>query len=98
MRLFTILLLSIFLVSCGAMPKHANQTTSTDPTISIAGAPIGALVYVNDEPIGSIVEKGNVFQTESGTHHVVIRGLNGEVLYDQIMYLARNLEKKIDLP
>ena len=83
------------LTACGHMPSHSTNTADEVAQIDVLGAPIGTVVYVDDEPVGTVTNKISKFSTPSGTHAVRVVSSNGLTLFEGDIFLTKNITRKI---
>jgi hypothetical protein len=84
---FLIMCLSL-LVGC-AMPATRVQTIDDRPSISVHGAPRGALLYVDGLPMGPADQYRSVevLRLEPGTHEIQVVK-DGTVIFAQRIFLG----------
>lgn len=90
------ILLLVLLASCTGMPQTVVTTPDTRPSLAVAGAPDGALLYVDGRLAGEAVRfDGNpgILLVEPGTHEVTVRGKDGAVLLEERIFVES--ERKV---
>ena len=97
-KALSLMIILAFLTSC-AMPVTSVKTVDTRPSISITGAPEGALLYVDGLNMGSAVQydglhNHNVLMIEPGTHKIEIKN-NGALIYQQTIFVESELKNII---
>ena len=93
-RLLLAFLPAALLAGC-AMPQSATRTLYTRPSLAIQGAPAGALLFVDGQPLGDAnVFNGqpNVVRVEPGTHEIELRDGGGRVIYRQRAFVESEIK------
>lgn len=93
-KFLPLLAIALFLYSC-SMPETVVRTTDTRPQIAIKNAPRGAHLYVDGLEIGRANKFDGAPKTliiEPGTHLIVIKKPNGEILYKQKIFVESELK------
>jgi hypothetical protein len=82
------------LAAC-AGPTTTVRTVDTRPALAIAGAPSGAVLYVDGVAVGNAGDydgNPNVLRVEPGTHDVELRERSGRVLFTQRVFVESELK------
>ncbi|TNE65215.1 MAG: hypothetical protein EP335_05850 [Alphaproteobacteria bacterium] len=86
------------LSACGAMPHHDTVAASHSPVIDASAMPLGAVIFVDGRPIGTVSKDQTRFATDTGTHMVRVEAANGAPIFSGELYFSKNTTRKIDLP
>jgi hypothetical protein len=85
--------LMVALGSC-AMPNTAVRTIDDRPTLAIKGAPLDAVLYVDNLPMGAASQYDgapNTLAVEPGSHTVRIT-VGNQVIYEQRVFVESSLK------
>lgn len=99
MKPFIPALLALALAGC-SYPQAQVSSVDTRPHLSIAGAPEGAQLTVDNVALGdasSYTPDKREITLDHGTHHVVVTN-NGKVLYDNSVYLGDGASSTVTIP
>jgi hypothetical protein len=87
------------LAAC-SYPQAQVGTVDTRPHLSIAGAPAGAQLVIDNVALGAAANYApgiREITLDHGTHHVVITN-GGTVLYNNSIYLGAGADSTITVP
>ncbi|MBS2025412.1 MAG: hypothetical protein JST92_23680 [Deltaproteobacteria bacterium] len=72
-----------------AMPSTVVRTPDSRPSLSIVGAPPGAVLLVDGRSSGPALayEPPHVLMVEPGTHQIDIADASGRILYSQKVFV-----------
>lgn len=90
-----IVLFLLFSLAACAMPSTVVQTPDTRPSLAIAGAPAGAVLFLDGVRVGEAAlydGQPNVLRVEPGTHTVTVRGADGAELLEQKIFVESELK------
>ena len=92
LRLFALALVSVPLsapLSGCAMPSTVVRTPDSRPSLSIVGAPPGAVLLVDGKNSGPALayEPPHVLMVEPGTHQIDIADGSGRILFSQKVFV-----------
>jgi len=93
-------LLALAALAACTYPQAQVSTVDTRPHLSIAGAPAGAQLVIDNVNLGAAADYapgGQEITLGNGTHHVVITN-GGTVLYDNKVYLGDGADSTITVP
>jgi hypothetical protein len=97
--IFVLLVLSAVLLQGCSYPEPAKiEQKDARPAIGIAGAPEGAVLFVDGLKMGAVSQydgEAGVLLVESGKHLVEVKNLNGQVLFSQEIFLSGTTTKVI---
>jgi len=99
MKNLLLLIAMAALASC-SYPQAQVSTVDTRPHLSIAGAPAGAQLVIDNVSLGAAADYApgsREIALDHGTHHVVITN-GGTVLYDNSIYLGNGADSTITVP
>jgi len=95
MRKIAFALFALALVTGCPPPTTVVRTADTRPSIAIAGAPEGSLLFVDGLQVGpapAYSGQPNVLLLEPGVHDVEIRSPEGASLYRQKVFVESELK------
>jgi hypothetical protein len=84
----------LFLAACVG-PTTAVRTVDTRPALAIAGAPAGAILFVDGQRVGDARAydgQPNILRVEPGTHDVELRDGSGAVVFRQRVFVESELK------
>jgi len=79
------------------MPATTVKTVDTRPSISITGAPLDSILYVDGISMGNAIQYNghpNILIIEPGTHKILIKDGN-DVIYQQTIFVESELKNII---
>jgi len=93
-------LIALAALAACSYPQAQVSTVNTRPHLSIAGAPAGAQLVIDNVNMGAAANYAPGAQEialDHGTHHVVITN-GGTVLYNNSIYLGAGADSTITVP
>lgn len=87
------------LVAC-ASPVSSVHTIDDRPQISVAGAPIGARLLVNDVDVGAAADfdgSQQILRLESGMHNIAVM-LDNRIVHQEEVFLGNDTRRVIRIP
>jgi hypothetical protein len=93
-RLLLGLQAAVLLAGC-PMPQTVVRTPDTRPSIAVAGAPAGSMLFVDGQLVGDAPAysgQPNVLLVEPGTHDIEVRDRAGNVLFRQKVFVESELK------
>lgn len=88
-----LIIMLVFFGGC-AMPSSVVKTTDTRPRISISGAPVDSLLYVDGINMGLASQysgQPDVLILQPGTHKIQVYS-NDQVIYDKNIFIESELK------
>lgn len=90
------LALALALAAAGCVgPTTTVRSVDTRPAIAVAGAPHGAVLYVDGVAVGSASSydgNPNVLRVEPGTHEIDVRDGAGQSIFRQRVFVESELK------
>lgn len=95
MRKLLVAVNALLLLAACPMPQTVVRTPDTRPSIAVVGAPSGATLYLDGQPVGpaeAYAGNPNVLLVEAGTHDVDVRDAAGNVIFRQRIFVESELK------
>ena len=87
---------TILMQGCHYPEAAKIEQKESRPAIGVAGAPAGAVVFVDGLEMGQASKfdgKRHVLLVESGTHLVEVKSADGQVLHSETLFLGSSTTK-----
>jgi hypothetical protein len=95
MRKIAIALFALTLATACPPPTTVVRTPDTRPSIAIAGAPDGSLLFVDGQQVGpapAYSGQPNVLLLEPGVHDIEVRSPEGASIFQQKVFVESELK------
>src|ERR1700687_1121781 len=95
MKLRLSMFLTVVVLSGCASPSTTVRTGAARPSLAVAGAPPGSVLYVDGQnagEAGAFNGHPNVLLVEPGTHEVDVRDKSGQVVYRQRVFVESEMK------
>jgi hypothetical protein len=91
---------AVLLQGCRYPDAAKIEQKDSRPAIGVAGAPVGAVVFVDGLEMGPASRfdgKKNVLLVESGTHLVEVKSADGQLLRSETLFLGGSTTKILQI-